>query len=649
MTENDVKYKAGQEELFNVDEYKFQPIKGFPMLNWRGKRPFTSTQYYPAQLKEIYGKEVDGWRNKIYWGDNLQVMSHLLKEYRGKIDLIYIDPPFDSNADYKKRIQIEGKEITNDQNAFEEKQYTDIWTNDAYLQFMYDRLILLRELMTKNGNIFLHCDQNKNHHLRCLLDEVFGSGNFINEIIREKSNPKNYTRNAFGYVHDTIFFYSKNPNNMTWNKIYEERTDQEILDAFPIIEKSSGRRYKTRPVHAPGIRRGETGKKWRDMMPPPGKHWQYLPSKLEKFDSENRVEWSSTGNPRLKVYADESLGVFVQSIWGKMKDSPKTGYPTEKNDKLVERIILAGSNPGDLILDCFMGSGTAQVVAMKLGRKFIGSDINFGAIQTSIKRLQGNITNSKSLNDIQIVLKTDNDPHNELKYFPGFEIYNVNNYDIFRNPIEAKELLLNALEITPLRRNQLFDGEKDGRMVKIMPINRLASKADLNEIISGFDYKSFEKRKISNPNLPVETITLVCMGHEPDLSATLENEILPYKIDVEVVDILRDKQDLIFKRDSEAEINIQDNRLFIEQFYPMNLLQKLSLQKEKVKDWRELVESVMVDWNYDGAVLQPATVDIPEKNEFVKGNYKVPEEAGTIRIKITDLLSESFEMDVQLG
>src|SRR5690606_33400726 len=155
----------------NVEKYEFEPIKGYPMLNWRGKRPFTSTQYYPGQLKEVYGEEVDGWRNKICWGDNLEVMSHLLKEFRGKVDLIYIDPPFDSKADYKKKIQIKGGVLTTDQNSFEEKQYSDIWTNDEYLQFMYERLVVMRELLAETGSIFVHCDWHKSHYLRCILDE----------------------------------------------------------------------------------------------------------------------------------------------------------------------------------------------------------------------------------------------------------------------------------------------------------------------------------------------------------------------------------------------------------------------------------------------------------------------------------------------
>lgn len=161
-----------------VEAYKFEPIRGYPMLQWAGKRPFTSTQYYPAQHKETYGPEVNGWRNKIYWGDNLQVMSHLLKQFRGKVQLIYIDPPFDSKAEYKRKITVRGKSIVNDRSTFEEKQYTDIWTNDEYLQFMYERLILLKELLADNGNIWLHCDAERNSYLRVIMDEIFGPNNF---------------------------------------------------------------------------------------------------------------------------------------------------------------------------------------------------------------------------------------------------------------------------------------------------------------------------------------------------------------------------------------------------------------------------------------------------------------------------------------
>lgn len=574
----------------HVEKYEFEPIKGYPMLNWRGKRPFTSTQYYPAQLKEVHGEEVDGWRNKIFWGDNLQVMSHLLKQFRGAIDLIYIDPPFDSDAEYKKKVKLKGKDLIGDTSSFEDKQYTDIWSNDEYLQFMFERIVMLRELLSRDGTCVVHVDSSKVHHLRCILDEVFGEKNFRNEIIWYYENKLGTGGNTIDSRHDTLLAYSKG-GTQTYNAIL---LPVKNVKPQPVTQKIDGKRV-----------------------------W------LKDESGKNLYQESASERPLGDVWTVPIINPVA---------SERTGYPTQKPEALLENVIRLWSNPGDLIFDCFMGSGTTQAVSMRHGRRFIGADINLGAIQTTTKRL---IKVAEELRQKSL------DP--DTKYYTGFEVYNVNHYDIFRNPVQAKELLLEALEVQKLEFSTVFDGEKDGRMVKIMPVNRIATRADLNELIAGFDYKAWERKQNESPNRPVEKITLVCMGHEPDLAAQLELAAKPFKIDVEVVDILRDKANLEFKRDSEAKVVVKNGELVIERFYPMNLLQKLSLQKESVEDWKELVESVLIDWNYDGAVLQPAVVDIPGKNELVKGRYKVPEDAGTIRVKITDLLSESWEGSVAHG
>jgi len=280
---------------------------------------------------------------------------------------------------------------------------------------------------------------------------------------------------------------------------------------------------------------------------------------------------------------------------------------------------------------------------MKLGRRFIGADINLGSIQTTTKRLLGVAAEMRDSPPEVEFENEEGETERVETFYTGFSVYNVNQYDVFRNPVEAKELLLQALEVQPLPGNSLYDGEKDGRMVKVMPVNRIATRADLSPLIANFNYKEFQKRESKAPNKPVEKLLLVCMGHEPDLKAALQKEV-PHRLDIEVVDILRDKQDLQFKRDSEAKVKRTKKELVIEAFYPMNLLGKLSLRKENVEDWRELVESVMVDWNYDGGVFEPKTVDVPGKNELVEGRYEIPEGSGTIKVKITDLLSESLEL-----
>lgn len=616
---------SNNQGIQNIEEYKFEPIKGYPMLNWKGKRPYTSTQYYPAQLKEVYGEAQNGWLNKIFWGDNLQVMSHLLKEYRGKIKLVYIDPPFDSKAEYKKKIRLKGKQVNNDLTFFEEKQYTDLWSNDEYLQFMYERLILIRELLSDDGSIYLHCDWHKSHYLKCMLDEIFGADNFVNEIVWKRTRAAHSDATYYGKVHDTILFYRKSKAT-TFNRQYTEHS-AEYIKRFS--KEENGRKYMLVPLHGPG--QGPSREFFgKTINPPAGRCWP-TQQKINKLIEENRIELTINGTPSKKSFLDENMGNPVSAWWEDIIPlnpvaTERTDYPTQKPESLLERIIKASSNEGDIVFDCFMGSGTTQAVALKLNRKFIGADVNLGAIQTTTKRL---ISVSKNGN----------------KNNPGFQLYNVNNYDIFRNQVQAKELLIEALEIQPLFNNSLYDGEKDGRMVKLMPVNRIATKADLSSLISNMDYKKFEQRQKENPNQPVEHILLVCMGHEPDLAATLKKEI-PYKIDVEVVDILRDKSNLEFKRDAEVQIQIENNQLIIQNYYPMNLLQKLSIMKENVTDWKELVESVIIDWNYDGVILEPQEVDIAFKNDFVKGIYEIPQDAGTIRVKITDLLSESLEVSI---
>lgn len=629
-------------------EFEQRPtIKGFPELRWTGKRPYRSTQYYPAQLRETYGREQNGWINKIYWGDNLQVMSHLLKDYRGKIDLIYIDPPFDSKADYKKTIDLKGiGKATSDSTTFEEKQYGDIWTNDEYLQFMYERLLIMRELLSETGSIYLHCDWHRSAYLRLLLDEVFGPDRFRNEIVWSYFGFKRATSKKFPQKHDLIFSYTKS-SEYTWNVQYKPHSPEYI------------KRFK----------KDENGRLYRDDVNPTG------------------------GGTRI-IYLDEVEGDIIDSVWTDIPPvnpvaKERQNYPTQKPEALIERIIKASTNPGDIVFDCFMGSGTTQAVAMKLGRRFIGADINLGAIQTTTKRLLSIATELKPAHkpvtyemiqpELSMVAEEpapylaaastggntelsaedrskvidffkakgmDTSALEEDVKYTGFEVYNVNNYDFFRNPVEARDLLISALEIQPFPQSGVWDGELDGRMVKIMPVNRIATKADLKELLANLPYKTYEKRKEKNPNQPVERITIVCMGHEPDLKGALEQELSDYKIDVQIVDILRDKKDLQLKRDSEAEIVREGGKLIIRAFYPMNLMQKLSLQKEYVEDWRQLVDSIMIDWNYDGVVMQPAVTDVPGKNEMVKGIYDIPEGCGTIKVKITDLLSESLEVEV---
>lgn len=316
--------------------------------------------------------------NRLYYGDNLPILVSLLKDnsVKGKVRLIYIDPPFATRSVFQSRSQTDA--------------YSDLLAGNNYIEFIRQRLIIIRELLAEDGSIYVHLDENMAFYIKVIMDEIFGQRNFRNWITRKKCNPKNYTKKTYGNVSDFILFYSKS-DTYVWNRPVEEWTDKRANKEYEYVEKETGRQYKKVPIHAPGVRNGETGKSWRGMNPPPGKHWQFPPKTLDEMDARGEIYWSKTGNPRRKIYLDSSSGIPVQDIWLEFRDAHNqnikiTGYPTEKNPDLLARIIRGSSNPNDLVLDCFAGSGTTLSVASELGRRWIGIDRSSEAIATTLRR-----------------------------------------------------------------------------------------------------------------------------------------------------------------------------------------------------------------------------------------------------------------------
>lgn len=447
-----------------------------PSLQWAGKRPLTALPWCPAALREVYGEAREGWRNKLFWGENLSVMGHLLEEFRGKVDLVYIDPPFASRSDYKKPIGPRGSAA-----AFAEKQYGDIWTDDGYLQFMYERLLALRELLSDRGSIYLHCDWHKAAHLRLLMDEVFGPERFLNEIAWcYQGTGKTLTQ--YKRKHDTLLFYAKG-GRWTFNA-------RAVGTPFGEEQKKkySGQDEKGR---------------YKEYRHPDGRVYRKY---LREDDFLPRNDWWSD----ISVIQDHG---------------ERAGYPTQKPEALLRRIIAASSNPGDLVLDCFMGSGTAQAAALKLGRRFIGVDANPGAVQTATRRL---------------------------------------------------------LTAAP-------EGDRC-------------------------------------PGLEVWHLCLPSAGAHDRPAPPEGEEALPPET-------------------SRADIALEGGELVIRSFRPAELLRRLP--PGRTEDWRRLVDSVMIDWHYDGAVLRPAVTDVPGRKELVRGVYAVPADAGVIRVKLTDLLAHSLEVELR--
>ncbi len=344
---------------------------------------------------------------RLYHGDNIDVLTALLDDEKvcGKVTLIYIDPPYNTGGAFETR-------------DFKHA-YDDRFTLESYLSFMRKRLELMHRLLSREGSIYVHLDSNMVFHVKVMMDEIFGIQNFKGMITRKKCKSKNFTRKTYGNISDYILFYSKTDETV-WNRPYEEWSDEKVLKEYPFIEEGTGRRYKRVPIHAPGTRNGATGSPWRGMMPPEGKHWQFTPDKLDEMDARGEIYWSSNGNPRRKVYLDQSNGVPVQDIWLDYLDVNNqntliTGYPTEKNIDMLKRIIETSSRPGDLVLDCFAGSGTTLVAAEQLGRQWIGVDIGDEAITTIIERFKhgskpmGDYVKKNSKKQLAVALFDDDD------------------------------------------------------------------------------------------------------------------------------------------------------------------------------------------------------------------------------------------------
>lgn len=324
-------------------------------------------------------------RNKLILGDNLNILKALIEDYnlRGKVDLVYIDPPFATNIHF--RIS-DGRASTISAAKDDEIAYSDVLFGADFLEFLRERLIFLRELMSDKASIYLHIDYKIGHYVKIIMDEVFGIENFRNDITRIKCNPKNFQRKAYGNIKDLILFYSKTKNPI-WNEPKSAFSEEDINTLFRKVDKD-GRRYTTIPLHAPGeTMTGETGQAWRGMKPPRGRHWRSKPEILEELDKKGLIEWSSNGIPRKKIYADEQEGKKLQDIWD-FKDPQYPIYPTEKNIDLLRSIVMASSNEGNLVLDCFCGSGATLQAAQELGRNWIGIDQSEHAIKVAKKRLE---------------------------------------------------------------------------------------------------------------------------------------------------------------------------------------------------------------------------------------------------------------------
>jgi adenine-specific DNA-methyltransferase len=446
------------------------------------------------------GRQTSGWTNKLIWGDNKLVLASLKNgplrreiEAAGGLKLVYIDPPFDVGADFSFEVEIGDQSVVKEPSIIEEIAYRDTWGRgkDSFISMLYERLVIIHDLMSNDASLYVHCGHHVAGYVRILLDEVFSADRYLNQIIWKRTSAHSSAIRC-GPIHDVIFFYSKS-ETYTWNKIYQTY-DPDYVDTFFDQRDADGRRWKRSDLTGAGIRNGETGEVWRGLdVTAKGRHWAFPPRILEQMDAQGKIHWPAKdgGMPRLKQYPEDLPGIPLQDLWLDIRplhnlSDERVRYPTQKPEPLLDRIIRASSNPGDLLGDFFCGSGTTIAAAESLGRKWIGCDLGRFAIHTSRKRLIG----------VQRELKASGKPYR------SFEILNLGKYErqFFagidptlpeeqRRAISLQKeehyltLILSAYKAERVFQSPPFHGRKAGALVLVGPIDAPVTQAQVHEAV----------------------------------------------------------------------------------------------------------------------------------------------------------------------
>ncbi len=461
---------------------------------------------FEFDLFDNRGRQLKGWTNKLIWGDNKLILSSLKNgplreeiEKEGGIKLIYIDPPFDVGADFSMNIEIGDEQFTKAPSVLEELAYRDTWGKgaDSFIAMIYERLSLMRDLLSPDGSIYVHCDYRLSSLIKIVLDEIFDIKHFINEIIFKSTDPKSLTEKSFSKTHQTIYLYSKsekyflNPKvGIVSDSALKEYSYFMLKDGTVIPAKNAknkkGRLFKLENTTAPSFSPDKIFS-WHGYSPKNG--WRYNKEKLDEMLERGEILLKNgKASSRCHVkFLDEIGDAIASTIWNDL-GSMKGGqiYPTQKSESLLERIIRASSNEGDIVADFFCGSGTTLVAAEKLGRKWIGADLGKFAIHTTRKRMIA----------VQRELKK------EGKNYRAFEILNLGKYErqhyiginqnlrdreqqkqIAKKEKDFIELILRAYRAEKIEGFITLHGKKSSRLVAVGPINLPVTRLFVDEII----------------------------------------------------------------------------------------------------------------------------------------------------------------------
>lgn len=588
-------------------------------LYWKGKRTTVDRTVLPFQHLEVVetvnesratrerektgsgmafnfetsAVELSDWRNKLIWGDNKYVMAALLEQFAGKIDLIYIDPPFATGANFSTTVTIGDNEVehTKEASAMEELAYRDTWGKglDSFLQMMYDRLVLLRELLSEKGSLFLHLDWHVGHYVKLILDEVFGYDKFVNEIVWQKIRTTKAQSKGFGNVHDVIFIYSKS-DNFTFKNQYTEFDEKYIKSHYKTDEK--GKLYRTVSL----LQKGQgPARKFGDkiLTPPPGMHWIWSQDRIDEAMINGLIRFTSNGRPEKIQYLDDMKGDIIDDLWVDIypinsQAIESLDYPTQKPEALLERIIKASSNEGDLIADFFGGSGTTAAVAEKLNRRWITADLGRFAIHTTRKRML------------------------EIDSCKPFEILNIGKYErqfwqgvTFGKKTPEQTLgeyitfILKLYKAEALPGSSLIHGRKGSRLVHVGSVEAPVTFADIQNALQ--------------ETIRMKQKELVVLGWEWEMGLhdVVEQEAAKAGIKLTLLNIPRevmdrravDAGDVQFFELAYLEVELLEKKdgfvIKLDDFVIPNLDLIPADVKKLIKKWSDYIDYWSVDWDYN--------------------------------------------------
>jgi DNA modification methylase len=629
------------------------------------------------------------WRNRLIWGDKKYVLPSLLPEFAGKVNLIYIDPPFDTGADFSFTATIPHRHPEEDDeptatfikqaSIIEQKAYRDTWGRglDSYLEWFYEAVVLLRELLSENGSLYVHLDYHVAHYAKAALDEVFGEEQFLNEIVWRRTGAHN-DPGRFGNIHDVIFFYTKTPQ-YTWNPQFTEYSPEAIENSFSYAENDKGEiiRIKRGAMPPAGFRRFQTVT-LRSPHPRPNLYyiykgyrphpngWSVNKTRMEQYDREKRLFYPSSedGALRLKMYLDESPGVPTQDLWVDVKkleasSLERLGYDTQKPEALLERIIKASSPEAGLVLDCFVGSGTTASVAEKLGRRWIAADLGRFAIHTTRKRLLS-IPRVKPF-AVQNLGKYERQAWQTAEFQPKGQTAMEEHC---LREAEYRRFILDLYRATPVSGHTWLHGIRSGRMVHIGAVDAPVTLADVKAIAREV-WKSASAGNSKAEGAVGRKAAADILGWEFafELNETARQIAAESRVDVNFKKIPREvlekkaveQGDIKFFElgalSVEHKMNSPEMTLKVTDFViPLDDVPEEA--RKAIKHWSQMIDYWAVDWDFRGDTFhnqwqsyrtrKDPKIELSAKHQYEQpGSYKVV-------VKVIDILGNDTTKTLEI-